>query len=277
MGAPGSYFELFMKPHLPVLLLALLAGTPASATDFATEVLNATFKLYHPSSTATCFLVRGEAPEKGLFLVTAAHVVERTKGESAILVLRQPKDDGSFDRRDHTIQIRNGDKPQWVRHPKQDVAVLRLNEPLPVEVAALPASALADEARLKSAGVHICSTLFLLTFPERFEANPAGFPVARQGIFASPPLLPVGTHPTFLADFTTFAGDSGGPAFIAGPDGHPLLMGLVLAQFRHDEKIVSGYEDRVIHHPLGLGSILHAHYVSETLKDAAAGNRPASK
>lgn len=266
-----------MNRTLIFLLFASILAPRASAADFATEMLEATFKLYHPDSTATCFFVRRDAPDTALYLVTAAHVLERTKGDTAIVVLRRAKEDGSFERRDHTIQIRHDAKPLWVRDAKQDVAVLRLADPLSVEVAALPISALADEAALKTAGVHICSPLFVLTFPQRFEANSAGFPVARQGIFASPPLLPLSAHPTFFADFTTFAGDSGGPVFFAGPDGHPRVVGIVLAENRHDEKFTTEYEERTIHHPLGLGTVLRADHVRDTISAASEGKEVPAK
>ncbi len=260
-----------------VLFASILAAQPTVAADFATSVLDATFKLFHPDSTATCFFVRGEAPDTGLYLVTAAHALERTQGDTAIVVLRQPKEDGSFERLDHTIRIRRDGQPLWVRHDKQDIAVLQLSKLPPIAIAALPASVIADATRLKDAGVHVCSPLFVLTYPQRFEANGAGFPVARQGIFASPPLLPVRTHPTFLADFTTFPGDSGGPVFTADSDGHPLLVGIVLAQFHHDERVTTEYEERTIHHPLGLGTVLHARYLHDTLQAATTQNVPTSK
>jgi hypothetical protein len=156
-----------------------------------------------------------------------------------------------------------------VRHPKDDTAVLRLTEPLPVPVGTIPISAIADEARLTAAGLHICSPLFVLTYPKTFEANGAGFPVARQAIVASHPLAPIAQKHSFLADFTTFGGDSGGPAFVADAEGRLLVIGMVFAQFRHDEQVKSEYEERSIHYPLGLGEVLHAQFVRDTIEQAA--------
>jgi len=259
-----------MKRILSSVLAACFSFSLVQAADFASTMMEATFKFYDPDSTSTCFLVQRDAPDPAIYLVTTAHTVERTKGEKAILVLREAKPDGSYERHDYSLHIRTGDKALWIRHPKQDVAVLRLTEPLPVPAHPISLSMLADEARLQASAVHICSPLFVLTYPQRFEANGAGFPVARQGIFASPPMLPMAAHPTYLADFTTFAGDSGGPVFIDGGDSHPLVTGIVLAQHYHDDKLKSEYEERTIHYPLGMGTILHATYVREAIEAAAA-------
>jgi len=251
------------------VVLGIFASVLASAGDFATEMLDATFKLFNVDATATCVLVRRPAPDAALYLVTAAHEFEKIKGDTAIVVLREHRADGTDQRHDYPIVIRKDGKPLWVRHATEDVAVLRLAELPPVPVNALPLADIADEDRLTAAGLHICSPVFVFTYPERFEANPAGFALARQGIIASHPLLPIQRYPTFYADFTTFAGDSGGPVFVPGNDGHPLLIGIVLAQVRHDEEVKMEYEERAIHHPLGLGKVLHAQFIRDTIEQAA--------
>lgn len=259
-----------MKRTQLATLLGIFSFTVTASANFATEMLEATFKFFDSEVTGTCFVVRREAPDAALYLVTAAHMLERTKADKATIVLRERKEDGTYQRRDHHVAIRRDAKPLWVRHAKDDVAVLRLAETPPVPVVAVPVGALADEARLTAAGLHICHPLFVLTYPKAFEANGAGFPVARQGIVASHPLVPIPAKHTFLADFTAFGGDSGGPVFVPGADGHSLIIGMVIAQFRHDEQVKTEYEERSIHYPLGIGEVLHAQFVRETIEQAAA-------
>lgn len=237
----------------------------ALAANPATQVMDATFKLFNPKSTSTSFLVRGNGENAPIFLVTSAHSFERMEGDSALLVLRKPKDDETFTRLDHKVMTRKDGKPLWVKHAKHDVAVLKLAGELPVKVTPLTLDHLADAKKLAAAEVGICSKLFVFAYPERFEANSAGFPIARQGIFASPPLLPAKSEPTFLADYTTFPGDSGGPVFVAEKDHSPLVVGVVLGYFHHDEKIETIYENRLVRRPFGLGRILHAQYIRETI------------
>lgn len=259
-----------MKLLLPLLLLcAALCSSTASAADFATQMVEATFKLFHPDSAATCFLLRREPGDTALYLATAGHVLERTKGDTATLVLRAPQADGAFKRRDHTIIIRQKGKPLWVQSKTDDAAVLRLVEPLPVPVPALPVTALTDEGQVKAAGLRVCSPLFVLTFPNRTESNAAGFPLARQGIIASHPLLPFGPQRTFLADFTTFAGDSGGPVFVADAAGKPLVIGMALAQINQEENVTLEFEKRTLRHPLGIGKVLHAQFLRELVERCA--------
>lgn len=251
------------------LFVTLLACGVAPAADFATQVMHATHKLYHPASTATCLLVRGEGSEQALYLATARHALERSKGGTMIVVLREQGADGAWKRHDHTIPVRRDDQPLWVGHATADAAVLRLEEPTPVPVAPLPLAALADEARLVAAGTDVCDPVFVFTYPARVEANKAAFPVARQGIIAGHPLWPIERHPTLLASFTTFDGDSGGPLFIREANGAPLVLGLVVTRIRNDEKIKTQYEERTLHHPLDLGNAVHAQFLRELIAPAA--------
>lgn len=255
-----------MKTLLVSFTVILALAEPVFASNFATTVMDATFKLLHPDSTSACFLLRDGDTESEYYLVTAGHTMENTKGETATLVLRERKDDGDFKRHDYKLRIRKDNKALWVRHKVQDVAVLKLSGTLPVLVPALPVACLADNKRLKAANVHICSPLFVLTYPEALEANAAGCPIARQGIFSSPPTLSSATHPKFLADFTTFAGDSGAPVFIpTNQNKTPLVVGMVVGEYNYDETVKSKYEKRHLRHPFGLGIILHARYVRETI------------
>lgn len=79
-----------------------------------------------------------EAPDQSVYLVTAAHVLERTEGETAILVLRERLADGTFVRRDFPVSIRRDEKPLWVQDATEDLAILRLNELPSFSIGSIP-------------------------------------------------------------------------------------------------------------------------------------------
>jgi hypothetical protein len=62
--------------------------------------------------------------------------------------------------------------------------------------------------------------------------------------------------------------------FVRDADGRPLVIGIVLQYYRHDERIVTEFEERTVHHPLGLGVVLHAQFIRATVEQAA---QPAAK
>jgi len=76
-----------------------------------------------------------------------------------------------------------------------------------------------------------------------------------------------------LLDFATFSGDSGAPVFLSSDKGEkkaedapPLVVGMVIAQFRNDEEVKTLYGEQKLHHPLFLANTLHAQLVRETLE-----------
>ena len=255
---------------LPSLLLAQSPAPVSVPADFAAPVVEATFKL-GSGAIGTGFLVHRELPDRALYFVTVGHAFDDNTSETNLITLRKRKADGSYERQEQKISLRREGKPLWVRNAKHDVAVLRISEPLPVEVPSLPASALADEAGLKASGAHVCSPLFVLGYPQGLEADQSGLPVARQGIFSSSPQLPLTTHPTFLADYNAFKGDSGGPVFIETTDRRPLIVGIVTEQHYFYYDMAGPDEKHSVQIPLRVAKVLHAQYVRETLELAAKG------
>lgn len=262
-----------------IALFVLLCAVPAFANceDYATRMTEATVKVFNRGSTATGFFVRPPVDsgvgKKQLLLVTAGHVFQKMSGDKAIIVFRKAQADGTYTRFDREVKVRDGDKPLWTQNPDYDIAVLPMDIPDKVVIAPISFDSLADEQTLKQSGIHIGSDLLVLGYPLRVEANGAGFPIARHGSIAGYPLWPVKKQVKFLIDFTTFAGDSGGPVFIADPRekdkgefAPPLVLGIVLAQIRHDERLNTLNEEETVHYPMHLSEIIHAAFVRDTIE-----------
>jgi hypothetical protein len=251
------------------MVFGLVGCAVTSAADFATTVAEATFHIANSDQGGTCFFVRRPAPDPALYLVSAAHVFEALEKTPTTVRLRERRADGSYEQSDYPVRLRHEDKRLWIRHTTEDVAVLRLSEPPPAPVPALPFSIVADEAHFSAAGLHLCSPVFVLTYPAGFPSRDGDFPLARQGIIASHPLLPVRQYPTYAVSFTTFAGDSGGPVFQPEDNGRALLIGVVVGSFRKDESMRIELEERTIHHPFGVGLVVQGQLVRELIEQAA--------
>lgn len=245
------------------LLLAVGALAPAQEPGFADPVVAATHKLFNRASTGTCFLVRADGKTH---LLTAAHVLEKAKGENSLLVVRVPAADGDFRREDRPIRLAEEGKPTWRRHPKVDAAVITLDEATARGTQPLELPLIADSERFRRTRPAMGSVVWTLTYPERLESTPSGFPLLRKGAVASPTQLPLENHPLFLADMPAFAGDSGGPAFALGPDGKPAVIGMVVKRYHHDSKPPGWKEgDPLNREPLGVAGILRSEFLRQLL------------
>ena len=250
-------------------LLALALFTSLARGNYAEEAYAATFKLHNIALNGTCTLYRRPAPDEAIYLVTTQHQMEGAKGDTCVIVLREPQADGSYKRNDFKVAIRADGKPNWIKHPKFDLAVLRIPTPPTGAYAALPTEAIANDERLKAAHPSVGSPLLLFTFPHGIESIRQGFPVARQAVFAQPPLLSSEAYPTFQADFPANAGDSGGPGVIEGPGGKPLIVGMCYQRINHDEKITTEIATTTVKHPVNLGTFIHGRYLLEAIEMAA--------
>lgn len=250
-------------------LLALLLAATVGHANYADDAYAATFKLYNSALSGTCSLYRRPAPDTAVYLVTTQHQLEGSKGDYSQLVLREPQPDGSYKRNDFKVVTRVNGKPTWVKHPKFDLAVLRLATPPTGTFSTLPTSAIANDERLKAAQPSVGSSLLLFTFPRGVESIRQGFPVARLAVFAQPPLLSSEAYPTFQADFPASAGDSGGPGVIADPNGKPLIVGMCFQRLNHDEKVTTEMTTTTVKHPLNMGTFIHGRYLLEAIELAA--------
>ncbi len=104
-----------------------------------------------------------------------------------------------------------------------------------------------------------------LGYPRGFAANAAGFPILRAGKVASFPLSPADKYPTYMLDFSVFAGNSGGPVYISIPRARAnspqrvVITGLLTQQIK-----IKG--DR-----LAIGNVTQADFITETVSLMTSG------
>jgi len=262
-----------MNALRPIALLTLTLGacftSPLHAETAQEQLMQATFKVFNTSSTATGFLIRDPAPNASptnVLLVSAAHTFSKAKGDSILLVCRVQNSQGEWRRHDHKVFIRQGTNALWTCHPTQDVAVIRCTLPPNACFKALPQESIADEQTAKAIGITVGTPLFFFGYPHRTEANDAAFPLLREGVISGYPLFPMRRYPHFVFSAPTFAGDSGAPVAIARPDGQSLLIiGLVVTRTQQNDKLKADEFELTFKRDMELGSILHASFIRETI------------
>jgi hypothetical protein len=258
-----------------VCLLSVAMGIDnesALAESLRTQFVLATYRLENSKTSATGFVISRPRPgtkqKADVVLVTAAHVFQTMSGDEATIVLREHANDGPWVARPATLRIRDKDKPLWLQHPTQDVAVL----PLPVElnVTSIPVSLLATQHDWDTNPPEPGSTIRAVGYPHAsvFKPSPAGFPLVRIGCIASYPVAPGPSNPTFLVDYNTFEGDSGGPLYYEpSTPGESLLKiaGLVQGQHFLDERYQLVYASGLVKKQLGLAIVVSSLSIIETL------------
>ena len=262
-----------------VLVLCSLGPSQAQEKyDLSTLLMKSTFKITAKNSMGTGFVI-GKPTTPGAntsyyVLVTAAHVLESPQDDTIVLHLRKKKGKG-YEKTRHRIAIRKDGKKLWTKHPKVDVAVMYVSMPKDVDIALLPMTFLATDENLETYEVRPGDQLFALGYPLGQESNSAGFPILRAGILASYPILPTKETEHFLFDFEVYKGNSGGPVFLIGQNRFykggthigivRMILGLVSQERGLQEIRKSMYEIEQKTHPLKLGVVIHASFISETI------------
>src|SRR5258707_2235651 len=123
------------------------------------------------------------------------------RGHSALLHVKKKHAQGDWARLPVPPQIRNNNRPLWVKHPTEDVAVMYIGIPDGVSLSTVSTTFLADDAMLEAYEIHPGDMLECLGFPFGEESNSAGFPILRSGRIAGYPLVPTAQAKTFTFDF----------------------------------------------------------------------------
>jgi hypothetical protein len=272
------------RKHIVVLTLILaIQATLAYAqwVDLHENMMNSTFKIEGEGSLGACFIVFRPSetrPEGGYHvLVTAAHVLEGMKGDTAKVHLRKRTSDTTFERLIHNLQIRNNGVPLWYRNPDSDVAVMYINTPSDAYVSPGSLPVFATDQVLKDYKVGPGYELFALGFPFGAECNDAGFPILRSGSIASYPILPTQETRTFLFDLEVRKGNSGGPVYIADTariipsEGANIkwinmIAGLVSQEKAITQEVQSPYRTTREEFPLNVAVVVHGSVIRETIE-----------
>lgn len=265
-----------MSILLPVFLSGMLTwyeDPPIPVQpDLNTQLIRATVKIEHPASTATGFILADKGDDSWI-LVTAAHVLNQTPGNTTTVILRQQVEEGVYKKILLTLPIRKDDKSLWTKHPTEDVAVLRIKPPREADLPRIPVDWLATDKALTKSRVHPGEDVLLVGYPHRIEANPAGFPIVRKGPIASYPLLPSLKNKTFLMSTNCFEGDSGGMVYLGRPENADeskprtaLILGLISGQHFLDEEMKMVYGLTRTRHRLGIAIVVQASLIRETIE-----------
>jgi hypothetical protein len=243
------------------------------------EMMRSTFYLYGKASSGTCFILCEPKTDSTchLILVTAKHVLDEMKGDSATIIYRILIN-GKYAPFHYKIPIRKNNKNIYVSHPKQDVSVINIAIPLIIDIYVLDTKYLANDKALIKNEVSPGMEISCLGFPLGQASNNAYFPILRNGLIASYPVYPTNEYPTFLYDVSIFKGNSGGPVYysrynyllkngkILTHKGKPKDPFMILGLISKERIYVNNSPYKSEQKQIYIAEVVHANYIIETIK-----------
>ena len=253
----------------------------AQPGDLDTQLMLATVKLDDPEASGTAFVLSRPSPKDPkttqFLMVTAEHILSRTKGDEVTVVLHKRKPEGGYEKAPTKLRVRQDGKILWKKHPTADVAILPIAPPPEAAQVVVPIDLLASDADLERYEIHPGDSVHCVGFPHpnQFEPCEAGFGVVRAGCIAGYPLLPTRATKTLLIDLNVFEGDSGAPVYLVDdhrlltgkttPSRARLILGLLIGQHFLDEEFKMIYQAGKFRHRMGFGIVAHATAIKETI------------
>jgi hypothetical protein len=234
------------------------------------------------STIGTCFILGKPMktdPKKAFYvLVTANHVLDEIKGDTATLYLRMKTKGGSFESLPYRIRIRERSVPLWLRHPNQtiDIAAMAIGVPAKARIRLLSTDLLADDSLLTKYEIHPGDEMSCLGFPMGMETNPGRFPILRSGRIASYPITPTTATLQILFDFNVFPGNSGGPVYLVDRNRYfngatnvgsivSMIMGLLSQEVKTTTQYTDPNETFIKSTPLSLGVVIPASFIKDVV------------
>jgi hypothetical protein len=208
-------------------------------------------------------------------LITAKHVFEDIRGDTATINMRMRSAGGDIVTVPYSVKLRDKGKTLYTEHATEDVAAIDIPFERNTILYQLDSGTptpnwLASDQFLEDIAIHPGDELLTLGYPMCFAANDAGYPVLRSGKLASYPILPLRKAGKILYDFRVYPGNSGGPVYLAyseRPYKHQMNFGMTYQKLFG---LVTQQAGPINDVDPSLGVIVPAIYIKETI-DKLAG------
>ena len=211
---------LFLVVFLGALLTANLnfAENLTGQKHFSEILFEATFAIEGiEGGLGTCFTIGCD--NHTTYLVTARHVLDSIRGDTAIIHFRMRLNNGKYKVLPYKIPIRVNDEKLYIVHKnlEVDVAVLSINSiidsVLIKHLVPIHRSLLANENDMQKYWMHPGDEVFFLGYPFATKSPRGLFPILRSGYISSYPFIPLLENPFIYIDGPVYKGNSGGPVF----------------------------------------------------------------
>jgi len=216
---------------LLAVLILLLPAVHALGLASSEKMAWSTYAVATRKGLGTCVIVncRDSTARSGVaqVLVTSAHVLRTAPRGPYFLLVRVPVKGANPDLAILEIDISRECEHPFVKHPRYDVAAMRVEIPAELSSMISLPSFLNERTIAQQSAAHVGDEIFVLGFPRIFPGTTGGFPVFRSGRIASYSPGSQADRVKFLIHSDVYSGDSGGPVFAEHSWGGPKLLGLI--------------------------------------------------